>query len=39
MKAERNVWVYSQLQTKGGEWRARGREREGKNNEGVILEN
>lgn len=36
MKAERNVWVYSQLQTKGGEWRERERE---KNNEGIILEN
>lgn len=41
MKAERNVWVYSQLQTQGGERREREQEREGgkKNNEGIILEN
>lgn len=28
MKAERNVWVYSQLQTQGGERGGRGSERE-----------
>ena len=37
MKAERNVWVYSQLQTQGG-WKERERE-ETNNNEGMILEN
>lgn len=36
MKAERNVWLYAQLQTQAGERRERER---GKNNEGIILEN
>lgn len=50
MKAERNVWVHSQLRTEGSQWRRREGRREGerggergekekKNNEGIILEN
>lgn len=36
MKAKRNVWLYSQLQTQAGEGRGKKKEI---NNEGIILEN